>query len=190
MTWVIDLLDSALDGTIAGVRSNDARRGLVDKTAIDAASVQAVISDLYKATLKDPGTDPSVDRYWDHAAAKYIGTTTDRDSTIYAGADERGANFEVLDDSDVAFTNIVILRALEVGRDAKTVSQRHFLRHHREADSGDLRAMRVLRYARLIDEALQNESKLENLAKVQTSRGTRVLEHYLPVDQEPVPGPH
>ena len=164
-TWVIDLLDSALDGTIAGVWSNDARRELVDKTAIDAASVQAVISDLYKATLKDPGTDPSVDRHWDHAAAKYIGTTTDRDSTIYARADERGANFEAVDDSNVAFTNIVILRALEVGRDATTVSQRRAQYDIIVKQIQVIYAQCALRYARLIDEALQNESKLENLPK-------------------------
>ena len=164
-TWVIDLLDSALDGTIAGVWSNDARRELVDKTAMDAASVQAVISDLYKATLKDPGTDPSVDRYWDHGAAKYIGTTTDRDSTIYARADERGANFEAVDDSNVAFTNIVILRALEVGRDATTVSQRRAQYDIIVKQIQVIYAQCALRYARLIDEALQYESKLENLPK-------------------------
>ena len=164
-TWVIDLLDSALDGTIAVVRSNDARRELVDKTAMDAASVQAVISDLYKATLKDPGTDPSVDRYWDHGAAKYIGTTTDRDSTIYARADERGANFEAVDDSNVAFTNIVILRALEVGRDATTVSQRRAQYDIIVKQIQVIYAQCALRYARLIDEALQYESKLENLPK-------------------------
>ena len=164
-TWVVDYLDSALDGTIAGVRSNDARRELVDKTAKDAASVQAVISDLYKATLKDPGTDPSVDRYWDHGAAKYIGTATDRDSTIYARADKRGANFDAVDGSDVAFTNIVILRALEVGRDATTVSQRQAQYDIIVKQIQVIYAQCALRYARLIDEALQYESKLENLPK-------------------------
>ena len=147
-------MDSALDGTIAGVRSNDARRELVDKTAKDAASVQAVISDLYKATLKEPGTDPSVDRYWDHGAAKYIGTATDRDSTIYARADKRGANFDAVDGSDVAFTNIVILRALEVGRDATTVSQRQAQYDIIVKQIQVIYAQCALRYARLTDLSL------------------------------------
>ena len=180
-TWITDFLDSALDGTIPGVRSNDARRELVEKTAKDAASVQAVISDLYKATTATPGTDPSVDRYWDHGAAKYVGNTLDRGSTIYGRADKRGKNFEAVDGSDVAFTNIVVLRALEVGRDATTTQERkaQYDTHHREADSGHLRAVcAALRASHRRSPALRLQAR--GSAKV-PSGGTRVLEHHIPV---------
>ena len=164
-TWITDFMDSALDGTIPGVRSNDARRELVEKTAKDAASVQAVISDLYKATTATPGTDASVDRYWDHGAAKYVGNTLDRGSTIYGRADKRGKNFEAVDGSDVAFTNIVVLRALEVGRDATTTQEREAQYDIIVKQIQVIYAQCALRYARLIDEALLYDSKLEDLPK-------------------------
>ena len=143
-TWITDFMDSALDGTIPGVRSNDARRELVEKTAKDAASVQAVISDLYKATTATPGTDASVDRYWDHGAAKYVGNTLDRG--LHHLRQSRQARQELRSRGRKR-------RRLHEHRgpprprsrprrddDART---RGAVRHHREADSGHLRAVRA-----------------------------------------------
>jgi hypothetical protein len=106
-----------------------------------------------------------VDRYWDHGAAKYVGNTLDRGSTIYGRADKRGKNFEAVDGSDVAFTNIVVLRALEVGRDATTTQEREAQYDIIVKQIQVIYAQCALRYARLIDEALLYDSKLEDLPK-------------------------
>jgi hypothetical protein len=90
--WTNTYINTAFDS--GSTLATAARLEIIEKTARDNVAVQAIVSDLYKAQA---ATDPDASKIlWDHAAAKYLGTTDDRSQTIYARADKRAANYGTL----------------------------------------------------------------------------------------------
>ena len=90
--WTNIYINTAFDS--GSTLATAARLEIIEKTARDNVAVQAIVSDLYKAQAT---TDPDASKIlWDHAAAKYLGTTDDRSQTIYARADKRAANYGTL----------------------------------------------------------------------------------------------
>ena len=125
-----------------------ARVEMMEKTARDAVAVMAIISDAYKASQ---GTTPAHDRYWDHAAAKFLGTEDTRGVTVYDRAQKRAANYNTLDAAGAAAANKKIIAALNAGKAATT-------RQARSAQYGAIVSQMkviysqcVLRYAYLVD---------------------------------------
>ena len=56
------------------------------------------------------------DRYWNHGAAKYIGTEDDRSVTVYNRANKRAGNFGTFgSDGETAVANEVVVAALNAG---------------------------------------------------------------------------
>jgi hypothetical protein len=90
--WTNTYINTAFDS--GSTLATAARLEIIEKTARDNVAVQAIVSDLYKAQA---ATDADASKIlWDHAAAKYLGTTDDRSQTIYARADKRAANYGTL----------------------------------------------------------------------------------------------
>ena len=111
-TWISDIMDDASELTTRG-----ARLELFEKTLMDALAVQAIMDDLAHAVDEAgicgvdaqggelPAHGHTADEkrnYWDHAYAKFIGTSTARAFTVYARANELGAHYGTNDANGVS----------------------------------------------------------------------------------------
>ena len=114
--WMTDYLTNAADDT---TMATAARKEIVEKTVRDQVAVMAILSDLYKGSK---GTTAAHKRYWDHGAAKYLGTDDARSATVYNRANKRAANYGTADDtSGEAKANHAVVAALVAGKTADTV---------------------------------------------------------------------
>ena len=112
-TWMTDYVETAADNEATPTTNSAAREEMIEKTIRDAVATQAILSDLYRGSQ---GVTDAHDRYWNHGAAKYIGTQDDRSVTVYNRANKRAANFGTLgDDGETAVANEVAVAALIAG---------------------------------------------------------------------------
>jgi hypothetical protein len=112
-TWMTDYVETAADNEATPTTNSAAREEMIEKTIRDAVATQAILSDLYRGSQ---GVTDAHDRYWNHGAAKYIGTQDDRSVTVYNRANKRAANFGTLgDDDETAVANEVVVAALIAG---------------------------------------------------------------------------
>ena len=112
-TWMTDYLETAVDNEATPTTNSAAREEMIEKTIRDAVATQAILSDLYRGSQ---GVTDAHDRYWNHGAAKYIGTEDDRSVTVYNRANKRAENFGTLgDDGETAVANEVAVEALIAG---------------------------------------------------------------------------
>jgi hypothetical protein len=112
-TWMTDYVETVVDNEATPTTNSAAREEMIEKTIRDAVATQAILSDLYRGSQ---GVTDAHDRYWNHGAAKYIGTEDDRSVTVYNRANKRAANFQTLEDDDeTAVANKVAVTALIAG---------------------------------------------------------------------------
>ena len=114
--WMSAYFNAAADTASYG---QAARIEMMEKTARDAVAVMAIISDAYKGSK---GTTDVHDRYWDHAAAKFLGTDATRGVTVFNRAQKRAAVFPRRRRRREA--NSLIITALKLGKDATTTQAR------------------------------------------------------------------
>eukprot|EP00352_Strombidinopsis_acuminata_P009530 CAMPEP_0176365306 /NCGR_PEP_ID=MMETSP0126-20121128/20372_1 /TAXON_ID=141414 ORGANISM="Strombidinopsis acuminatum, Strain SPMC142" /NCGR_SAMPLE_ID=MMETSP0126 /ASSEMBLY_ACC=CAM_ASM_000229 /LENGTH=1031 /DNA_ID=CAMNT_0017722243 /DNA_START=72 /DNA_END=3167 /DNA_ORIENTATION=- len=165
-TWISDYFYGAADGSLSTIES--ARVEMLEKTAVDAVAVNAILSDLYKGTL---GTDTIARRYWDAGAAKFLGDNLARfgtkydvvlSSTVYDRAVFRSRNYgTVLTDggNDVAKANKEIIDALRAGATATSRTARLTEFQKIVTQIKVIYAQCTLRYAWLIDEHVKNSGE-------------------------------
>ena len=122
---------------------------MMEKTARDAVAVMAIISDAYKGSK---GTTDVHDRYWDHAAAKFLGTDATRGVTVFNRAQKRAANYGTLEGADAAKANSLIITALKLGKDATTTQARLAQYDAVVSQMKVIYSQCVLRYAYLVDQ--------------------------------------
>jgi hypothetical protein len=112
-TWMTDYVETVVDNEATPTTNSAAREEMIEKTIRDAVATQAILSDLYRGSQ---GVTDAHDRYWNHGAAKYIGTQDDRSVTVYNRANKRAANFGTLEgDGETAVANEVAVAALIAG---------------------------------------------------------------------------
>ena len=116
-TWMTDYVETVVDNEATPTTNSAAREEMIEKTIRDAVATQAILSDLYRGSR---GVTDAHDRYWNHGAAKYIGTNdetvNDRSVTVYSRANKRAGNFQTLgDDGVTAVANEVAVAALIAG---------------------------------------------------------------------------
>lgn len=138
---------------------------MLEKTAVDAVAVNAILSDLYKGTL---GTDTVARRHWDAGAAKYLGDNLARfgteydvvlSSTVYDRAEFRSRNYgTVVTDGtkDVARANKEVIDALRAGAAATSTSTRLLEYQKIIMQIKVIYAQCTLRYAHFLDEHVKN----------------------------------
>ena len=92
VTWISDLMDLALASPNTWVPKLSARNEIIEKTLMDALAVQCIHDDLaHAATAAHSAADKRL--FFDHAAAKFLGTSTARGSTVFARGNKRGLNY-------------------------------------------------------------------------------------------------
>ena len=112
-TWMTDYIETAADNEATPTTLSAAREEMIEKTIRDAIATQAILSDLYRGSR---GVTDAHDRYWNHGAAKYIGTEDDRSVTVYNRANKRAGNFGTFgSDGETAVANEVVVAALNAG---------------------------------------------------------------------------
>ena len=150
--WTNTYINTAFDS--GSTLATAARLEIIEKTARDNVAVQAIVSDLYKAQA---ATDADASKIlWDHAAAKYLGTTDDRSQTIYARADKRAANYGTLlgsGDDTYAKAN---KKVIDEFQSANNINTRKSSYTAIVTQIKVIYAQCVLRYAYLIDANLGN----------------------------------
>ena len=145
--WMSSYFYAATDGTTLSANAA-ARAEIIEKTAMDAVAVNAIISDLYKGTK---GTTTLHRQYWDAGAAKYLGASSS-DKTVYSRADKRGKNYGTMNDGATASkANIAVLAALKAGASATTTAARTAEYDKIVTQIKVIYAQCVLRYAYLLD---------------------------------------
>ena len=145
--WMTDYLTNAADDT---TMATAARKEIVEKTVRDQVAVMAILSDLYKGSK---GTTAAHKRYWDHGAAKYLGTDDARSATVYNRANKRAANYGTADDtSGEAKANHAVVAALVAGKTADTVQARSRQYDAVVTQMKVIYGQCVVRYAYLIDQ--------------------------------------
>jgi hypothetical protein len=149
-TWVSDLLTKAFVGTAPGFTVVSARAEVMEKTAMDAASVQLILSDLSNGAK---GTSADHRLFWDRAAAKYLGSAANgRGATVYARANKRGANYGTTDaTSGDAKANHAVVAALTAGAGATSIAARKAEYDKVETQIKVIYSQATLRYAFKID---------------------------------------
>ena len=167
--WISSYFYAATDGT--SISSNSAARAeIIEKTARDAAAVNAILSDLHKGTMGTEFYPADVARrHWDAGAAKYLGTVEARSSTVYNRADKRAANYGTLDgDGSTANANKAVVAALTAGAAATSTSTKVAEFHKVVAQIKVIYAQCVLRYAYLMDsDVIQGAAHDEHQAEGQ-----------------------
>ena len=144
--WMSAYFNAAADTASYG---QAARIEMMEKTARDAVAVMAIISDAYKGSK---GTTDVHDRYWDHAAAKFLGTDATRGVTVFNRAQKRAANYGTLEGADAAKANSLIITALKLGKDATTTQARLAQYDAVVSQMKVIYSQCVLRYAYLVDQ--------------------------------------
>ena len=145
--WMTDYLTNAADDT---TMATAARKEIVEKTVRDQVAVMAILSDLYKGSK---GTTAAHKRYWDHGAAKYLGTDDARSATVYNRANKRAADYGTADDtSGEAKANHAVVAALVAGKTADTVQARSRQYDAVVTQMKVIYGQCVVRYAYLIDQ--------------------------------------
>ena len=150
--WTNIYINTAFDS--GSTLATAARLEIIEKTARDNVAVQAIVSDLYKAQA---ATDADASKIlWDHAAAKYLGTTDDRSQTIYARADKRAANYGTLLGSGEDTYAKANKKVIDEFISASTIPARKSAYTKIVNHIKVIYAQCVLRYAYLIDANLGN----------------------------------
>jgi hypothetical protein len=90
-----------------------ARAEVQSKMMQDNIAVMAILSDLYKASMEDNADIRHA--YWDHGAAKYMGTINANGETVYARAHKLAGNYGTTI-SYVAIVNKKIVDAFKFGQ--------------------------------------------------------------------------
>ena len=141
-TWMTDYIERAADNEATPTTYTAAREEMIEKTIRDAIATQAILSDLYRGSR---GVTDAHDRYWNHGAAKYIGTSDDRSVTVYNRANKRASNFGTLGaNGETAVANEAVVAALNAGATASSASvARRAVRDREETDFRDLLAVRA-----------------------------------------------
>jgi hypothetical protein len=149
-TWVSDLVKIATTGTAAGFTNGAARAEVIQKSIMDGAAVQLILSDLHNG---HQGTTAAHRVFWDRGAAKYLGSVVNgRSSSLYSRANARGRNFGTLDaSSNEAKVNHAVIAALTAGSKATTVAARRAEEQKIHTQIKVLYSQAILRYAWIID---------------------------------------
>ena len=114
VTWISDLMDLALASPNTWVPKLSARNEIIEKTLMDALAVQCIHDDLaHAATTAHSAADKRL--FFDHAAAKFLGTSTARGSTVFAQGNKRGLNYGTAPDGINSAASLAILDALKTG---------------------------------------------------------------------------
>ena len=114
VTWISDLMDLALASPNTWVPKLSARNEIIEKTLMDALAVQCIHDDLaHAATTAHSAADKRL--FFDHAAAKFLGTSTARGSTVFARGNKRGLNYGTAPDGINSAASLAILDALKTG---------------------------------------------------------------------------
>ena len=114
VTWISDLMDLALASPNTWVPKLSARNEIIEKTLMDALAVQCILDDLAHAATASH-TDLVKQAFFDHAAAKFLGTSTARGSTVFARGNKRGLNYGTAPDGINSAASLAILDALKTG---------------------------------------------------------------------------
>lgn len=153
-TWMTDYIERVADNEATPTTYAAAREEMIEKTIRDAIATQAILSDLYRGSR---GVTDAHDRYWNHGAAKYIGTFDDRSVTVYNRANKRAANFGTLgDDGETAVANEVVVAALNAGAAATSASTRAAKYEIVKKQIFVIYSQCVLRYANYLDGAFMD----------------------------------
>ena len=114
VTWISDLMDLALASPNTWVPKLSARNEIIETTLMDALAVQCIHDDLaHAATAAHSAADKRL--FFDHAAAKFLGTSTARGSTVFAQGNKRGLNYGTAPDGINSAASLAILDALKTG---------------------------------------------------------------------------
>ena len=153
-TWMTDYIERAADNEATPTTYAAAREEMIEKTIRDAIATQAILSDLYRGS---EGVTDAHDRYWNHGAAKYIGTSDDRSATVYNRANKRAANFGTFGaDGETAVANEVVVAALNAGAAASSASVRAAQYEIVKKQIFVIYSQCVLRYANYLDGAFMD----------------------------------
>ena len=157
-TWMTDYVETAADNEATPTTNSAAREEMIEKTIRDAVATQAILSDLYRGSQ---GVTDAHDRYWNHGAAKYIGTEDDRSVTVYSRANKRADNFQTFgDDDETAVANEVAVAALIAGAASSvTAAQRAAQYEIVKKQILVIYSQCVLRYANFLDGAFIDGSE-------------------------------
>jgi len=153
-TWMTDYIERAADNEATPTTYAAAREEMIEKTIRDAIATQAILSDLYRGSR---GVTDAHDRYWNHGAAKYIGTSDDRSVTVYNRANKRAANFGTFGaDGATAVANEEVVAALNEGATASSASVRAAQYEIVKKQIFVIYSQCVLRYANYLDGAFMD----------------------------------
>ena len=153
-TWMTDYIERAADNEATPTTYTAAREEMIEKTIRDAIATQAILSDLYRGSR---GVTDAHDRYWNHGAAKYIGTSDDRSVTVYNRANKRALNFGTLGtDGETAVANEAVVAALNAGATASSASVRAAQYEIVKKQIFVIYSQCVLRYANYLDGAFMD----------------------------------
>ena len=153
-TWMTDYIERVADNEATPTTYAAAREEMIEKTIRDAIATQAILSDLYRGSL---GVTDAHDRYWNHGAAKYIGTSDDRSVTVYNRANKRAGNFGTFGaDGETAVANEVVVAALNAGAAASSASARAAQYDIVKKQIFVIYSQCVLRYANYLDGAFMD----------------------------------
>jgi hypothetical protein len=161
-TWMTDYVETAVDNEATPTTNSAAREEMIEKTIRDAVATQAILSDLYRGSQ---GVTDAHDRYWNHGAAKYIGTEDDRSVTVYNRANKRAYNFGTFgDDGETAVANEVVVAALIAGAaSGVTAATRAAQYEIVKKQILVIYSQSVLRYANYLDGAFIDGSEYADL---------------------------
>jgi hypothetical protein len=161
-TWMTDYVETAADNEATPTTNSAAREEMIEKTIRDAVATQAILSDLYRGSQ---GVTDAHDRYWNHGAAKYIGTEDDRSVTVYNRANKRAYNFGTFgDDGETAVANEVVVAALIAGAaSGVTAATRAAQYEIVKKQILVIYSQSVLRYANYLDGAFIDGSEYADL---------------------------
>ena len=153
-TWMTDYIERAADNEATPTTYTAAREEMIEKTIRDAIATQAILSDLYRGSR---GVTDAHDRYWNHGAAKYIGTSDDRSVTVYNRANKRASNFGTLGaNGETAVANEAVVAALNAGATASSASVRAAQYEIVKKQIFVIYSQCVLRYANYLDGAFMD----------------------------------
>ena len=162
VTWISDLMDLALASPNTWVPKLSARNEIIEKTLMDALAVQCIHDDLaHAATAADKRL------FFDHAAAKFLGTSTARGSTVFARGNKRGLNYgTTAPDGENSAASLAILTALKTGAAATTDTARAAQIAIVTRQIKIIYSQATLRYAKLVnDDLAENNPFAEHQAE-------------------------
>ena len=165
VTWISDLMDLALASPNTWVPKLSARNEIIETTLMDALAVQCIHDDLaHAATTAHSAADKRL--FFDHAAAKFLGTSTARGSTVFAQGNKRGLNYGTAPDGINSAASLAILSALKTGAAATTDTARAAQIAIVTRQIKIIYSQATLRYAKLVnDDLAENNPFAEHQAE-------------------------